>query len=49
MPNRARKLVLSTFTQTEVVDPSYVGATRINLSKTAQYHITPVTQNFIRV
>ncbi len=45
MPNRARKLVLSTFTQTEVVDPSHVGATRINLSKTAQYHITPVTQN----
>lgn len=45
MLNRTRKLTLSTFTQTKVVEPSQVESTEINLSEQIQYYIAPVTQN----
>ena len=45
MLNRARKLTLSTFTQTKVVEPSYIESTEINLSEQTRYYIAPIIQN----
>ncbi len=45
MLNRARKLTLSSFTQTKVVEPSHLESTEINLSEQTRYYITPIIQN----
>ena len=45
MLNRARKLTLSCFIQTKVVEPSHLESTEINLSEQTRYYITPIIQN----
>lgn len=45
MLNKARKLTLSTFTQTRVVEPSHAESTEINLFEEVKYYIAPITQN----
>lgn len=44
MLGRARKITLSTFTQTKVVKPSHVESTEDNLSEQTRYQFTPVTR-----
>ena len=45
MTNKARKITLSKFAQTKVVQPSHFEATEITLSTQTKYHVAHVTQN----
>ncbi|WP_227518302.1 hypothetical protein [Acinetobacter baumannii] len=45
MTNKARKITLSKFAQTKVVQPSHFEATEITLPTQTKYHVAHITQN----